>query len=165
MNLSNGLMNVVQIVDDQGVPIPQQSTEKTYLLLMYADKTDEDSYETQHFEVTTGRFITAETILRWMETYEYGRVDIFRSVVVSEKSDNFTVKNISFYTFLRHCIEHGVPIGIREPGGSPLTVDDINQFVINEYDDLCQDMKIDGEEDLDRFYEADGNYRQYIPNH
>jgi len=162
MVLKSGQIMPIQMFDQNGNPI--NSPEKMFLLLLFADKTGPDTYETQHFEVSVGRFNSAEMILNFIETSEYGRIDIFKSVVISEKSNNFAEKNISFYTFLRHSIEHGEPIGIREPNGSPLTVDDLNEFILLEFDDQCAEMGIENEDDLNRFYEADGNYKKYIPN-
>ena len=161
MVLKSGQIMPIQMFDQNGNPIKPP---KMFLLLMYADKVDEDIYDTQHFEVSIGRFNSAEMILTWIETSEYGRIDIFKSVVISEKSNNFAEKNISFYTFLRHSIEHGEPIGIREPNGSPLTVDQLNTLILSEFDDQCSEMGIEDDYDLDRFYEADGNYKEYIPN-
>ena len=90
----------------------------------------------------------------------YGTIRIFRSVVQSQK---ITFNEcISFYTFLRICIMKGIPIG--DDGNGSMTIEDLNDFVLMEYEEEANHLGIFDQSDLDAFFNADIAGLDYVPD-
>ena len=153
-------LSVVGFVDASGQEI-EQKREMTYLLLFFATNPD-NGEEERRFEVIDGRFWVCDRIMNSQNRYEYGLVNMFKSQIISEKVTSFLTNSISFYTFVRFCITKGVQVG-NDGNDNYMSVDEFNDFIINEYYEDMVDMKIYDEEDLDRYYDADFHHEKYVP--
>lgn len=134
----------------------------TYLLLFFAINPD-NGEEERRFEIIDGRFWVCDRIMNAQNQYDYGLVNIFKSQIISEKVKTFLTNSISFYTFLRYCIEKGVQVG-DDGSGNYMDIDMLNDLVMNEYYDNMIEIGIYDEEDLDRYYRADFNHEDYVPD-
>lgn len=153
-------ISLVGFVDEQGNEIPQQK-EMTYLLLFYAINPD-NGEEERRFEVIDGRFWVCDRIMNAQNRYQYGLVNMFKSQIISEKVKSFLTNSISFYTFIRFCIDIGIEVG-DDGEGNYMTKEEFNDFIMNEfYEDMCEAQIFD-EEDLERYYQADFHHNVYVP--
>lgn len=153
-------LSVVGFVDNQGKEI-QQKKEMTYLLLFFAINPD-DGEEERRFEIIDGRFWVCDRIMDAQNKYQYGLVNMFKSQIISEKVTSFLTNSISFYTFVRFCITKGVEVG-NDGNDNYMSVEEFNDFIMNEYYDDMTAAGIYDEEDLDRYYMADFNHEVYVP--
>jgi len=157
------LVDIAVQLDANGNPIERRK-EMTYLLLFYA--TDpETGEEIRTFEVVDGRQRACDTIINMQS---YMQIDIMKSQVISERINNIITNSISCYTFLRYCVDkdymgdNTVDFG-NDGDGNFMTEEDLNSFVLNEYEDILYNMGIYSQDDLDRFYRCDFNHEEYIP--
>ena len=158
------LMDVAGIMMPDGQIQPAERKELTYLILFYA--TDpETGEEIRTFEVVDGRQRACDQIV---EMQNYMQIDLIRSQVISEKVSNILVNSISCYTFLRYCIdpkymgENTIKFG-DDGYGNFMTTENLNDFVMLDYEDILNEMGIYDLDDLDRFYECDFNHNEYVP--
>lgn len=154
-------VSVVGFVDSSGNEIPQQK-EMSYLLLIYATDPDTGDEE-RRFEIIDGRFWVCDRIMNAQDKYQYGLVNMFKSQIISEKVTSFLTNSISFYTFLRYCIDKGIPVG-NDGDDNYMSREELNAFIMAEYYDDMVEIGIYDEEDLDRYYDADFHHREYVPS-
>ena len=67
-----------------------------------------------------------------------------------------------FYTFVRFCITKGVEVG-NDGNDNYMSVEEFNDFIINEYYEDMTAAGIYDENDLNRYYIADFNHEVYVP--
>ena len=159
-------------LDQYGNPIPRRKEQEKKVFILLVDTLEIDQNTGDNIrtwekiieeDINTARQVACDTIINMLNCMQ---IDILASKVISGKSK---LENaISFYTFLRYCIDpryHGnntVQFG-NDGDGNYMTIEDLNSFIINEFDDVLYDWGIYDENDLNRFYECDFNYREYIP--
>ena len=158
--ISKQKVDFVGFVDQNGEEIKQEQ-QMTYLLLFSAINPD-NGEEERRYEIIDGRFWVCERIMDSQNKYQYGIVNLFKSQIISEKVHSFLTNSISFYTFLRFCIEKGVNVG-DDGNGNYMDLDELNNFVMNEYYEDMRELGMYDEDDLDDFYAADCAHRDYIP--
>ena len=153
-------ISFVGFVDDSGNEIQQQK-EMTYLLLFFS-MDPETGEEERRFEIVDGRYWVCDRIMGAQNRYQYGLVNMFKSQLISEKVTSFLTNSISFYTFVRYCIDKGVPVG-DDGDGNVMSKEEFNDFIMSEYYEDMVDMGIFDEEDLERYYQADFHHENYVP--
>ena len=161
--LERQLVQIAEIVDQNGIPIEPQRKELTYLLLFFADNPDTGEEE-KTFEIVDGRARVCDTI---MEEQGTRYINLMKSQVISEKVTDILNRSISCYTFLRFCLDsefQSDPVLFGDDGeGNYMSIDVLNSLVMSEYADILEEMGIYDEEDLDRFYQCDFNHIKYEP--
>ena len=158
------LIDVACVITPEGQVQQAQREEMTYLILFYA--TDPDTgEEIRTFEVVDGRQRACDKII---DMQQYMQIDLIKSQVISEKITNILVSSISCYTFLRYCVdptymgENTIKFG-DDGDGNFMTVENLNEFVMIDYEDILNEMGIYDLDDLNRFYQCDFNHVEYTP--
>lgn len=166
--LRSNLVQIAMEVDDQGIPIKKKDKRFAIFFYVYDPDTGE---EKQEFAIVDGRQRACDTI---MEMQSCAQIDIMKSQVLSGSvrcdgvNEIVFDKTISCYTFLRYCVDPDyfgddtIQFG-NDGNGNFFTTEDLNTFVLSEYEDILFEMGIYSEDDLNRFYKCDFNYMEYVP--
>ena len=165
-------MEIAVQLDQFGNPIPRrkETEKKIFILLVDTLEIDQNTGENVktwekivEVDIESARQVACDTIINMLNCMQ---VDILGSKVISSKS---RLENaISFYTFLRYCVDtrymgdNTIQYG-NDGDGNFMSEEDLNSYVLSEYEDILYDWGIYDEDDLNRFYECDFNYKEYIP--
>lgn len=147
--------NKLRSVISSGNTTEETSNEMNYLILHVTE--DENGNVVNTWELIKGRQAVVDAIYDILK--ENGYYNFFKSNILSEKVN--MNKSISAYTFIRRFLE-SEDITLENWGIE--NIEDFNDYLFNEdrYEDDMSYQGIDYLEDLDKFYIADIQHKNFF---
>lgn len=143
------------VISSANSPVEENNSEMNYLVLHVTE--DDSGNPTNTWELVKGRQAVVDAIYDILK--ENGYYNFFKSNILSEKVN--MNKGISAYTFIRRFLE-SEDITLENWGIENL--DDFNDYIFSEdkYEDDMSYQGIDSMEDLDKFFIADIQHKNFF---
>lgn len=143
------------VISSANSPVEESNNEMNYLVLHVTE--DDSGNPMNSWELVKGRQAVVDAIYDILK--ENGYYNFFKSNILSEKVN--MNKGISAYTFIRRFLE-SEDITLENWGIENL--DDFNDYIFSEdkYEDDMSYQGIDSMEDLDKFFIADIQHKNFF---